>query len=210
MKEVRVVTVFYFVRHGKTEINAAGRFNGGSVDSPLIPEGVQATKKIGEYLREVSFDVALSSPQMRAQTTTKLILQENLQPPELRIVEDLRELRIGDWDGKRITEIKERFPEQFRLYREAPDQFDAKLFHGESYAELITRSRRVLEETAKAYPNEKVLVVSHGILLMALLNTLKGIPLAKIREGGIVDNSSLTVLHYSKNECLFEMWGKTF
>lgn len=210
MKEVKVVTVFYFVRHGKTEINAAGRFNGGSVDSPLIPEGVQATKKIGDYLKEVSFDVALSSPQMRAQTTAKLILQENLQPPKLTIVEDLRELRIGDWDGELISEIKEQFPEQFHLYREAPDRFDAQLFHGESYAELITRSKRVLEETVKAYPDERVLVVSHGILLMALLNTLKGVPLAKIREGGIVDNSSLTILHYSKNECRFEMWGKTF
>jgi probable phosphoglycerate mutase len=67
------VTEFYFVRHGKTEINAEGRFNGGKVDSPLIASGVEATKRMAQHLKNVRFDRALSSPQMRAQTTAKII-----------------------------------------------------------------------------------------------------------------------------------------
>jgi probable phosphoglycerate mutase len=45
---------------------------------------------------------------------------------------------------------------------------------------------------------------------MALLNTLKGAPLAKIRESGIVDNSSLTRMTYSEAGVHFDVWGQTF
>lgn len=88
------MTQFYFVRHGKTEINAKGRFNGGTVDSPLIESGVEATKRMAQHLKDVPFDRVLTSPQMRAQTTAKIILAENIKAPELTIVEELRELRL--------------------------------------------------------------------------------------------------------------------
>lgn len=204
------MTQFYFVRHGKTEINAEGRFNGGTVDSPLIPSGVEATQRMAQHLKTTPFDLALTSPQMRAQTTAKIILAENAQAPELTIVEDLREMRLGDWDGQKIDEITAAYPEDLKNYRTRPDLFAAEKFHAEPYTSLITRSTQVIEEVAKTHPNKKVLVVSHGILLVALLNTLKGVPLAKIRESGIVDNSSLTILSYSKEKTNIETWGQTF
>jgi probable phosphoglycerate mutase len=204
------VTEFYFVRHGKTEINAEGRFNGGKVDSPLIASGVEATKRMAQHLKNVRFDRALSSPQMRAQTTAKIILAENDSPVELTVVEGLREMRLGDWDGEKIDRITATYPEDLKNYRTRPDLFDAQKFHGETYEQLIARSTAVIHETAKAYPEEKLLVVSHGILLMALLNTLKGAPLAKIRESGIVDNSSLTRMTYSEAGVHFDVWGQTF
>lgn len=204
------MTTFYFVRHGKTEINAEGRFNGGTVDSPLIPSGVEATKRMGKYLKNISFDLALSSPQMRAQTTAKIILEENSQATELTIVEDLRELRLGDWDGKKIDQIQQAYPEDLEKYRKRPDLFDANKFHAESYPSLLKRSTKVMERISENYPDAKVLVVSHGILLVALLNTLKGVPLANIRDAGILENSSLTILQYTSEHSVFEMWGQTF
>lgn len=204
------MTTFYFVRHGKTENNAEGLFNGGTVDSPLIESGVEATKRMGKHLANVQFDLALTSPQMRAQTTAKIILEENSTPPELTIIEDLREMRLGDWDGKKIDQITAAYPEDLKNYRTRPDLFDAEKFHAESYENLIARSTKVIHEVAETHPEAEILVVSHGILLMALLNTLKGIPLAKIRESGIVDNSSLTILDYSKEKPIFKSWGQMF
>ena len=204
------VTQFYFVRHGKTEINEAGRFNGGTVDSPFIPTGVEATKRMAQYLKDVPFDVALTSPQMRAQTTAQIILSENKRPPELTIIEDLREMRLGDWDGEKIDQITEAYPEDLKNYRTRPDLFDAEKFHAESYSHLIERSKAVIDSVTEKYPKEKILVVSHGILLMALLNTLNGVPLAKIRERGILENSSLTILTHSTDKTAIETWGQTF
>lgn len=204
------VTTFYFVRHGKTENNAKGLFNGGTVDSPLIPSGVEATKRMGQHLKTLPFDLALTSPQMRAQTTAKLILDENQYPTKLEIVEDLREMRLGDWDGKKVDKITEDYPEDIKNYRTRPDLFDAKKFHAESYAELIARSTKVIKKVSDMYPDGKILIVSHGILLMALLNTLKGSPLAETRDGGIMDNSSLTILNYVNGEVHIEDWGKSF
>lgn len=204
------MTEFYFVRHGKTEINAEGRFNGGGVDSPLISSGIEATKRMAQHLKSVPFDLALTSPQMRAQTTAKIILEANQKAPELTIVEDLRELRLGDWDGQKIDEITSAYPEDLKNYRTRPDLFDAGKFHAETYTSLIQRSVNVIEEISENHPNEKVLVVSHGILLMALLNTLRGVPLAKIRESGIVENSSLTIMEHSQGKTKFKIWGETY
>nr|WP_137618070.1 histidine phosphatase family protein [Enterococcus xiangfangensis] len=204
------VTQFYFVRHGKTVINAEGRFNGGSVDSPLNPSGIAATKRMAQHLKTVSFDLALTSPQMRAQTTAKIVLEESLNPPALTIIEDLREMHLGDWDGKNIAQITAAYPEELKNYRTHPELFNAEKIHAEAYSSLIARSTKVIKEVTETHPTDKVLVVSHGILLMALLNTLKGVPLAKIRESGIVDNSSLTILNHSKDQMFFETWGQVF
>lgn len=204
------MTTFYFVRHGITEINAEGRFNGGGVDSPLIPAGVEATRRMASHLKNLSFDLAVSSPQMRAQTTAKLILAENPQAPKLTIIEELRELRLGDWDGKKIEDIRAAYPDDLQKYRTRPDLFEADKFHMESYTSLIQRSKKVIEKIAKENPDAQVLVVSHGILLVALLNTLKGVPLAKIRDAGILENSSLTVLDYSDGAADFKQWGQTY
>ncbi|WP_161949421.1 histidine phosphatase family protein, partial [Streptococcus suis] len=43
----------YFVRHGKTEWNLEGRFQGYSGDSALLPESYQDLEKLGKYLAEI-------------------------------------------------------------------------------------------------------------------------------------------------------------
>lgn len=38
----------YFVRHGKTKWNLEGRYQGGSGNSPLLPESYEDIKKLAE------------------------------------------------------------------------------------------------------------------------------------------------------------------
>ena len=52
---------FYFVRHGKTEWNAEGRFQGAEGDSPLLDESILELKELGDYLKSVHFDAVFSS-----------------------------------------------------------------------------------------------------------------------------------------------------
>ena len=66
------MTRFYFLRHGITEINEQRRFNGGRVDSPLTPEGIEQTKKLRPFFANLRFDAIYVSPQFRAQTTLQL------------------------------------------------------------------------------------------------------------------------------------------
>ena len=51
---------FYFVRHGKTQWNLEGRFQGANGDSPLLEESVHDLEKLGDYLQDVKFDAVFS------------------------------------------------------------------------------------------------------------------------------------------------------
>lgn len=193
------MTLFYFVRHGKTENNMAGIFNGGSVDSPLTKDGVIESRKMGEYLADNHFAAIYCSPIQRALTTAGLIVGPNYFSDVEDIIEDerFREMNLGDWDGTVVEEQADQ-PE-FYNYFHHPDLFDGKAIHAETFQELIDRAKAGLDEIAEKYPNDKVLIVSHGLLLTFTMNSLLGVPLSDIRESGIIDNSSLTILE--STEC---------
>ena len=67
----------YFVRHGKTEWNLEGRFQGYSGDSKLLEESFLDLESLGEYLATVPFDKIYSSDLQRAHITAERIADLN-------------------------------------------------------------------------------------------------------------------------------------
>ncbi|EOH94382.1 histidine phosphatase family protein [Enterococcus pallens] len=204
------MTTFYFVRHGETEINRQRRFNGATVDSPLTKEGVEATERLAEQLKDVPFDLVISSTQMRAQTTATILLDHHNQLDAGALTTDSRliELNLGEWEGVEINSVSDH-PE-FDHYMQRPDLFDAESIGAETYDSLLTRTNEVLKELKQKYPDGTILIVSHGIVLRTLLKTLQGIPLAKTREGAPFANASVTIAHTEGDQLLFDQWGQTF
>lgn len=204
------MTTFYFVRHGETEINRQRRFNGATVDSPLTEEGVAATERLAEELKDVAFDLVVASTQMRARTTAEIILarHKELDPSVLTTDPRLIELNFGEWEGVDIDSVAAH--PQFEHYMTRPDLFDAESIGAETYASLLERTNNVLEELKEQYPDGTILIVSHGIVLRTLLKTLQGIPLAKTREGAPFANASVTIAHTEGDALVFDQWGLTF
>ena len=56
----------YFVRHGRTEWNQEGRFQGASGDSPLLPTAVEELHNLGKHLAQTQFDLQQRSPTCRS------------------------------------------------------------------------------------------------------------------------------------------------
>ncbi|GCF92607.1 phosphoglycerate mutase [Enterococcus florum] len=204
------MTTFYFVRHGITEINQEGRFNGGTVDSPLTPEGVAATERLGQQVKEVPFDKVITSSQLRAQTTGQIILSQHrfLKPDMIQTEDRLKEMNVGEWEGQKVEEVRKH--PAFENYFHHPERFDADAVSAESYEQVLSRSTEVIEELKEHYPEGTLLIVSHGIVLRTLLNTMKGIPLSKIREQPAFDNSSLTIAVSEEDGYRFSLWGQTY
>ncbi len=86
----------YIIRHGETSWNAEGRLQ-GQTDIPLNENGIRLAKITGEALKEVPFDLAISSPLKRARQTAELVLAGRQVP----VLEDARieELSFGSWEG---------------------------------------------------------------------------------------------------------------
>lgn len=85
----------YFVRHGKTQWNLEGRFQGANGDSPLLKESIHDLEKLGDYLQDISFDAVFSSDLKRAKDTCQIIMSRNQHPQTITFEPALREWHLG-------------------------------------------------------------------------------------------------------------------
>ncbi|MGX7023378.1 histidine phosphatase family protein [Vagococcus hydrophili] len=203
------MTTFFCVRHGKTEYNLNKIFQGGLVDSPLLPEGIENAKKVGTYLSDIAFDRAFASPQKRAQDTALNILQNHPTAIQLETINDLREMEFGTWDG--LPEENFHHLEEFQHLVNEPHLYDPTDFQGESFDTLIQRLLAVFNDLSYTYPNDTILIVSHGLALQTILKHLDGSPLSKLREGKFLDNTSVTVIENSDKRDVYNIikWNDT-
>lgn len=192
------MTTFYCMRHGKTEFNQAGIFQGGLVDSPLLDEGVETAKKAGEYLNDVSFDRVIISPQKRAQDTAAAFLSNHPANPITETIEDIREMEFGSWDG--TLEKNYDGLTQFEHLKHRPHLYDPSEFGGEDFDTLLTRSKNVFVDYATKYPDETILVVSHGLTLQTILKHFQGIPISDLRKGELLGNTSISIVETDNAE----------
>jgi len=102
----------YIVRHGQTDYNLNGMFQGTS-DIPLNDNGLKQAGKIASKLSGVEFAAAWHSPLIRAKVTCETILDDKLGADA---DDRLKEVYFGKWEGVHRDEIKERWPEQFEHY----------------------------------------------------------------------------------------------
>lgn len=203
------MTELYFVRHGETENNQRQLMNGGAVDTPLTAKGVRGAKAVGQYLRQLAFKVCYVSPQKRAQTTAQLILAQSQQPtPPTVVAEGLREFDMGDWDGRPISDLPQN--QDLDNYLHHPERWTGEVTGGESYHHLIQRGEAAINQIVAAYPHERVLVVSHGVLLQTTLNSLRGYPLNEVRSSPRLANCSVTIFSATAPDNYHcQLWNQT-
>ncbi|ABA03895.1 phosphoglycerate/bisphosphoglycerate mutase [Nitrobacter winogradskyi Nb-255] len=137
----------YYVRHGKTEWNALGRFQ-GLQDIPLNDLGRAEAVKAGDILRKLlaregrdPFGLGfVTSPLIRARGTMELMRGAlDLSPHDYSVDDRLREVGYGHWEGLTLAEMKAANPDVFAA-REA-DKWSVAPPGGESYASATARLR---------------------------------------------------------------------
>lgn len=163
----------YFVRHGETDWNAAGRLQGGQ-DIPLNPRGRVQAEEVARRLRALVPDPAgldyVASPLGRTRETMSILRRTLGLPVGYRVEPLLTELTFGRWEGLTWREVRRADPA--RAVKRERDKWGFVPPGGESYAML--RDRLV----GLAFDRPAV-VVSHGGVARALLNLLAGVPEAE-------------------------------
>ena len=149
---------FLLLRHGQTTWNAEGRWQGWA-DAPLSDLGAQQARDAARHLVAHGFTAFASSDLERARRTAELIVAElGGDPSEVVVEAGLRERNVGAFAGKTIGEILVEYPDCFepetRRLLQVPE--------GESDEDLWQRTAPVLVELAGRFPDERLLVVSHG------------------------------------------------
>jgi broad specificity phosphatase PhoE len=172
----------WLVRHGVTEWNLEGRWQGWS-DTPLSARGVEQAERLARRLAGRTFDAVYSSDLERASETARLA---GFQP---MLDARLREIHFGDFEGG-LNADHVKHPE-FAAWLEQPGT--RRTPNGESYGDLQTR---MLEWLGSLPESGEVLAFSHGGAIQTLVTGLLKIPaLVAPRVWTLrVTHASITVL----------------
>ena len=157
---------FYFLRHGETDWNLEGRYQGQS-DIPLNATGVAQAQEAAERLAGVPIDRIVSSPLIRA-LATAAIAAEKLQKP-IHLDRSLVERKFGSFNGLVIREVKAR-------HGLRPDQSSRAILppDADPWHEIFERIPPVIAKWMTAYPNELLLFVGHSGVFDALHEHMLG------------------------------------
>lgn len=154
------VTRVLVLRHGESEWNAVGRWQ-GQADPPLTEEGLLQAYEAGQQLG--AFDAVWASDLQRASYTAAVIADAiGVGPVQLDV--RLREASFGPWQGLTRAEIEEGWPGYLAEHRR-PDGAEAP-------GAVVARALEALRDVATGCVGGEVLVVSHGGLLRAVRRSL--------------------------------------
>ncbi|HFI0352703.1 TPA: histidine phosphatase family protein [Streptococcus suis] len=199
----------YFVRHGKTEWNLEGRFQGYSGDSALLPESYQDLEKLGKYLAKIPFDAIYSSDLQRAHSTAVEIAKANHHCQTVQTTPQLREWNFGTLEGSKMAIFRSIYPKQARALKHNLALFDNDLFEAESVHQVTQRMVDFVQ-SLKGQDMDRVLIVSHGAILTASIHHLLGFTPAQLRHRGGLDNASISILETRDFEHFTELaWNDT-
>lgn len=169
------MTELWLVRHGQTDWNREGRYQ-GQADLPLNATGLAQARALAERLDGEHFDAIYASPLQRA-LRTAMILAARLGL-EVRLDPRLREINQGEWQGMLVSDIAARYAGE--LAQREVDPLNVRAPGGESVPEVAVRMWAAADDIARAYPAGRVLVVSHGLALATLVARGRGIPLEQV------------------------------
>ena len=149
------MTTILLARHGETDWNRDGRFQ-GHADPPLNDTGRAQAAELAAALAGDELAAVYSSPLRRAIETARVVAaQHELEPIPL---EALREVDVGSWQGLTRAEIETRFPDQFARWLD----YEQGWADGETYEEMGRRVVATLLELAVEHDGEQILAVTHG------------------------------------------------
>ncbi|HEM2809980.1 TPA: histidine phosphatase family protein [Streptococcus suis] len=199
----------YFVRHGKTEWNLEGRFQGYSGDSALLPQAFEELELLGKHLSDLPFDAIYSSDLQRAKITAEQIARANQHCQTVQTTPQLREWSFGKLEGSKMAIFRAIYPKQAWALKHNLALFNNDLFEAESVRQVTQRMVDFVQ-SLKGQDMETILIVSHGAFLTASIHRLLGFPPAQLRHRGGLDNASVTILETSDFENFTELaWNDT-
>ena len=166
------VTRVLTLRHGESEWNAVGRWQ-GQADPPLTDAGMLQAMAASEVLG--TFDAVWASTLQRS-AYTAAIIAEALGIGPVQVDPGLMENAFGPWQGLTIQEIEAGWPNYLAEHRRPEGAEEAE--------EVIGRALAALRRIAAEHPGGEVLVVTHAGLLRTLRRSMGAADIRFTNLGG--------------------------
>lgn len=191
------------VRHGQTEWNAGGRYQGQS-NVALSDTGRKQARFLAERFPVRQLDAIYTSDLDRAKETAECVGKRL----SLTVCQEkaFRELSFGDWEGLTYQEISSRWPEEAEKLFTAPDEL--VIPHGETFRDLQKRALDKIYSLYEKHIDQTVAVFAHGAINKTILAGLMHIPLHylwSLRQ----DNTAVNILRLDDGYVMVELINST-
>ena len=164
---------FYLLRHGETDWNKLGKFQ-GLTDVSLNARGMAQAQESALAALEWEHSIIYASPLTR----TVQVAEEVRKLSGAPVVTDpgLRELSLGDLEGVTGAEMRAGWAEVYNAWRENPAE--VAMPNGESLAQLQRRAWDSILEIENSHPSAQgIVVVSHNFAIRTIICAVLEIPL---------------------------------
>ncbi|MCC6178932.1 MAG: histidine phosphatase family protein [Chloroflexi bacterium] len=168
------MTEIILCRHGETDWNRDGRYQGQS-DVPLNERGRQQAAALAQALAEMPVDAVYSSTLARAYDTAVAIAR--LHDLDVRRDPRFDEIDQGNWEGMRRDEIVLTHPDIHEAWQSHP--LDLRLPGGETLEEVRARVRGALDDLMLLHNGHCVCIVAHSVSMAVIKHELQGLPLER-------------------------------
>ena len=169
------MTEIIIIRHGETEWNKTGRFQGHS-DVPLSAEGRAQAAALGRNLALDHVDAIYASDLTRAMETAAPLAKRF----GFEVISDplLRELNFGAWEGRHFDDVNAENPNAMKNFYTDPEQADIP--ESEPFPEFQRRVAGRVREIVAQERGKRIVVVSHGASIRILLADILAMPIRSI------------------------------
>ena len=172
---------FYIFRHGLTDMNVAGRWQGRGIDLPLNEIGREQALELAEELKETGIEIIYSSPLKRAVQTAEIVAKA--LHVSVRIENGLVEGCFGEAEGKTKQEINGLFPQTAEAWHSLEEEFmDVRFNGGETKREIQQRILQTLEKIASENEQKIIGISAHSAVVRCFM-LLFGIKLYAVPHG---------------------------
>jgi len=179
------------IRHSESEWNALGKWTGLS-DAQLDQKGYHESIMMGQCLKDIRFDYAFCSEQLRSLETLEGVLHSSKQADvHFERSSALNERDYGDYTGKNKAEIKELLgPPAFEVLRKG---WNVPIPNGETLKMVYDRIVPYYFETVvpRLSRGENILIVSHANAIRALVKYIETITDEEIANIDMVFGTAL-------------------
>lgn len=199
----------YLVRHGMPEKRTSEKVYIGVTDIPLSMSGSAEARQLGRYfllhLSATTTVRILTSPLQRCRQTAaemyRVLSDGGIVLPEPFVVEALHEIDLGEWEGKSVREIRERFPEAYEARGHALGTYHPP--GGESFLEAGIRFRKTIEACLPDMDESEILlIVAHAGVIRSYLSLLMGRELDHLMDIPLPYASVTELLLNSEGTCV--------
>jgi len=168
------MTRFWLARHGETDWNLEGRFQ-GQADPPLNAKGLEQAHTLADRLAGEGIEAIYCSDLQRARRTAQIIGKRlGLKP---KVDKRLREISLGAWEGMKKEQIQSAYAELWQ--RRKLDPLNVPAPGGENLLEVAGRIEQAADQIAGEHGNATVLLIAHGVTIACLICRVRDLPLTQ-------------------------------